>query len=362
MHWHSVRVFYYRPDKSDLLLRGVRPLFDRLRPEVEAVSFIRHWRQGPHVRLNFLTDETTFTETIWPTVRRDMRAYLAEAPSTTVLDIDQELRRHARMAELEHERGPLTPWHSDNSVVLSEFDPRTDIMGDTGLADALARFYSDTTDLAFDCYDACRTRSALLSRALDLMIAAGHIGAAGGIRQGFVSFRSHAEGFLAANDDGAALRGRWDANFRHSSDRLRDRVTALVDAIDHARFTEPFLADWVRIMGRWRTFAEATAAAGVSPVPPPPPPAPGAARRLGEASAFHHRLFGNPTWATMQQSAEFAVYRLILNFTYLHLTQLGVTPVERVLLCHLAAEAVEAAYGISAYEIIGQPYIGRAVG
>ena len=42
---------------------------------------------------------------------------------------------------------------------------------------------------------------------------------------------------------------------------------------------------------------------------------------------------------------------LALNCTYLHLTRLGVQPVERLMLCHLAANAVEDAYGTGALSI-----------
>jgi hypothetical protein len=45
----------------------------------------------------------------------------------------------------------------------------------------------------------------------------------------------------------------------------------------------------------------------------------------------------------------------MLNYTYLHMTRLGITPTERFLLCHLAANAVEECYGVSAFELVGAP-------
>ena len=47
----------------------------------------------------------------------------------------------------------------------------------------------------------------------------------------------------------------------------------------------------------------------------------------------------------------FAKFRLMLNYTYLHLTRLGLAPAERFLLCHLAANAAEDLFGRSAAEV-----------
>jgi hypothetical protein len=54
---------------------------------------------------------------------------------------------------------------------------------------------------------------------------------------------------------------------------------------------------------------------------------------------------------------DFLRYRVLLNHTYLHVTRLGLTPVERFRVCHLAARAVEETYGVSAVDLMR-----RAVG
>ncbi|WP_345406501.1 hypothetical protein [Nonomuraea salmonea] len=38
---------------------------------------------------------------------------------------------------------------------------------------------------------------------------------------------------------------------------------------------------------------------------------------------------------------------MLLNYTYLHLTRLGLTPLDRFRTCHLLADAVEDVYGVS---------------
>ncbi|MGW6424251.1 thiopeptide maturation pyridine synthase [Nocardia sp. NPDC055053] len=351
MRWKSIHVYYYQPDKSGLLLNGVRPVFRDLRPFVDAVSVTRHWRLGPHLRLNFRTDDHTFEKLVWPTAERELSRYLTAEPSTTVLDIELHSREHRTLAELEAEKGPLSPWVPDNTVLRAEFDDRTEAMGSSRGAELLADFYADTTDLTFTAYETCSARPQLMSRAFDLMVATAHLGAAEGIARGFISFRSHAEGFLAQNADGVALRRHWDDNYRQTAESLRARVADIVEAIDHDREPDHRLAEWFLTIGRFRDRIQRALADGSLPIPPPPPPRPGAERRL-EASDFHRRLFANPEWSRMQDSTDFTIYRLLLNFTYLHLTQLGLVPKDRILLCHMIANAVEDHFGVSATELV----------
>jgi hypothetical protein len=56
----------------------------------------------------------------------------------------------------------------------------------------------------------------------------------------------------------------------------------------------------------------------------------------------------------MYRDPRFLRYRLMLNYTYLHLTRLGVPGLHRYLLCHLAANAVEEVYGVSALDLVLQ--------
>ena len=73
-------------------------------------------------------------------------------------------------------------------------------------------------------------------------------------------------------------------------------------------------------------------------------------------SPFHNRRqwAGPPT-----DYVWFTKYRLMLNYTYLQLTRLGLLPAQRFLLCHLAANAAEEMYRVSAVDVpfpsVGDP-------
>ena len=47
-------------------------------------------------------------------------------------------------------------------------------------------------------------------------------------------------------------------------------------------------------------------------------------------------------------SPQFRRYRLLVNLLYLHLTRLGIRPVDRYLLAHFAANAAEQRYAVDA--------------
>jgi hypothetical protein len=59
--------------------------------------------------------------------------------------------------------------------------------------------------------------------------------------------------------------------------------------------------------------------------------------------SYRDRVFSRP---------EFLHYRMALNYTYLHLTRLGLVPMERFRAGHLLANAVEAVYDVSAVELV----------
>jgi lantibiotic biosynthesis dehydratase-like protein len=353
VRWRSVHVYYYDDDKNALILDGVRPLFRRLSGTVDVASYTRHWKRGPHLRLNVCTDEETFAGVVRPAVTEVIGGFLAAHPSTRRLDPQRLLPLHRRLAELEYEQGPLLPWYPDNSIQFAPFDRRVEVLGNEQTADLIADFYADTTELAFTMTEQITSRAALLAVSFDLLIATAHAMADTGITRGFVSYRSHAEGFLCGYPEGEGQHPAWDEHYERNAATLVARVDSVVKSLDAGRELVPYVRSWVSELGHHKQRASRLAASGISPVSAS---SSAAQARVGEVSSFHRRLFTNPSWRDMQESEDFVAYRLMVNLTYLHLTRLGVTPIERLLLCHLAANAVEERYGISAFELVRQPF------
>jgi hypothetical protein len=354
MTWYSLHVAYH-DDPDGLLLDGVRPLFDQLGAGGHAAYFTRHWRRGPHLRLDVRTGTEAFYDVVLPAARRIVGGRLATHPSTTTLDPFDLLDQHRRLARLEADDGPLLPWYPNNSIHVAPYETRRDVLGSDEAVDLLTDFQLATTDHAFAAAEHVRAGGQRLRIAFDLMIATAHVLCGRSLVDGFASFRSHAEGFLCGFPEGPALRPAWDRHFRAHADDLVARVRTIVSTLDGAEpGTVPLVATWVATMRPVRNRAAALVDAGRLPMDDPAPGRydPGLAP-LAETSPFHQALQTDAAfWRDLQAAGWFRTYRFVLNCLYLHLTRLGVRPVERFLLCHLAAGAVEQAYGVSALDAV----------
>ncbi|MEO3789585.1 thiopeptide maturation pyridine synthase [Nonomuraea sp. B10E15] len=345
MRWQSFHVFY-GGDQDRLVAEGVRPLFAALAGELgpgHRAYFVRHWRRGPHLRLNLLT-RPGGTDLARQAVDEHMKAFLAAAPSTAPRRPEAEMALHRRLAELEGEPGPLAPWAPDNSVEEAPYaGPRT-YGGASVAAGLLAEHLAATTPLAFDIAGHVMAGGRRLAVAFDLMITtAGLLG--GGLSAGLVSFRSHAEAFLATWPEGDGRRDLWDGHFAAHEADLVERTRRLATP-----GAAPFTRAWSRALTAYARRARAELRAGRLRVDGDDSgwegPEPG--------SPFHRALAAERGWPELRDSATFAMNRLLLNATYSELTRLGVTPAERFLLCHLAAGAGERVCGVTALDALRQ--------
>jgi hypothetical protein len=345
--WHTIHVYYHDDDKDALILEAVRPLFDRLAGQVDAASWTRHWRQGPHLRLNVLADKETVHRSVFPAAQEIVGGWLDANPSTRQLDPVAVLPDHHVLAEAENERGPLMPWPANNSLRLGRYDRRVEVLGSEEMAGLLADFYADTTPISFRMTERSGAGQRLML-AFDLIVATVHALSTAGIRDGFVALRSHAEAYLNGRKENRLLRDGWDRHYRRHSATLATRLAGVVATIDGSHDAAVFVREWVDLLRRYRSRAEELVARQQFYLPPLDS---GADSGMSAASPFHAALVAGPRWARLRDSTAFALSRLLINYTYLQLTRLGVAPGERFLLCHLAANVVEDQYDVSAVEL-----------
>ncbi|NUR60156.1 MAG: bacteriocin biosynthesis protein [Catenulispora sp.] len=358
--WHTVHVYYHAADKDSLLLDAVRPLLERIKGLTEAAYVVPHWRQGPHLRLNIRTDEERWRD-VRPRIDEIVGGHLRDHPSTAVLDQDSILRRHRLLAVREQEIGPLTPWPPDNSIQDAPFDPRRHVLGSEAAVELLTSFYTDSTELLFAMLEHVRDGRDDKGRlGMNLMLTVAHTAAP--ITRSFVSYRAHAEGYLTWAADPAASRAAFDRAYADRRTELTGRVRAVIAALDDpAAPAVPFVREWAGLLAAYRARITPLLDSGELPLPMTDPAAPNeAAPRLGGVPVpqrlpgeLHQLILTSPAYhrAVFEQPA-FLNYRVLLNYTYLHLTRMGLTPLDRFRLCHLTANAVEDAYGLSAVELI----------
>jgi len=344
--WHSIHVAYHGA-LDDLVVEAVRPFFATVADRVEAVYFVRHWRRGPHVRLNLRTAGTGLPAEVEAAAQQIIGGYLRARPSAETLVPSDYTALHERLARLEDDPGPLGPWYENNSMRTAPYEP--------GLGGIWTDFHVETTDLAIRMIDDLRGGRRRLTAGFDLLIATAHrlCGRTRTLTEGYPSFRSHAEGFLCGFPEGPAMRSRFDEQFIRHAGALVARMRTVVADLDEDRPGASFTDEWVRLLGDLQLRAGDLIAEGRPVLRDSAPQGydPGRAP-LSEASPFHRELETVPAWPKIRVAAGFQTYRFALNCLYLHLTKLGVTPIERFLLCHLAANTVEAGYGVTALEVL----------
>ncbi|WP_406112674.1 thiopeptide maturation pyridine synthase [Streptomyces sp. NBC_01014] len=368
VQWHSIHVHHHAENAEPaLVLHAVRPAFDAVRTWVDGAWFGRHWLRGPHLRLNFLTPGELWAARVRPTVISVIGEYLDAHPSTARSDESALAPVHARLAELEMETGPRHPWVADNTVLEQPYDHRLPVLGSMRASDLLAGFLSDTNELAFRMYDHVDRGGALPLLALDLMWTTVSVAAipfdAGGapIERGFMSLRSHADAFLSRTQDPAGYRAAFDERYLRQADALSERLRAVESALAGNGTELPFVLDWAEAVRRHQRTAHPLLASGevsmggAALAPRMPTQQVSEFHQLLQTDHGHEDFIRADHW--------FASFRLVVNYLYIHLNRLGLKPVDRGLLCHLAANTVETVHGVSAVGnfqryVVGAPAAG----
>lgn len=354
--WHSAHVFHHDNEGHDRLILGaVAPLIEALPPAADAY-FARHWIRGPHVRIQVRAPQDVFDHQVRPLIETIVGGWLRANPSPGHPDPEREIATHRRLAELEREDGDLTPWFPDNVIRYAPYDQRLHVLGSVAAAEQLADFHVDTTPFAFDLLRQVAAGGPRLDPLITLMLATAHIGCPP-ITQGYLSYRSHAEGFFANAGRGDRLRARFDGLFEGNRDELVARIDAVAAAVDGRGPALPLLDAWVPIVRRFKERSERLVGAGLITLPDPLPAAARAAAPTdapwGSVSEFHRALYGNDVVREQLTDDWFTVYRILLNYQYLLFSRLGVTPVQRFMMCHLVARAAEEVNGMHLPKMIG---------
>jgi len=353
--WRGAHVFYHEVDLDPLILDAVRPLFSILPPDLGQRFFVRHWQRGPHVRLWFRVTEPLFDQRVRPALEAVVGGYLTREPSGSVVDEKRLRPLHQLLARLEEVSGPLFPLMANNSIHTVPYQSRAAVLGGDGAAQLIEQFYAASNELVFAMLEAVRMDADRLWLALSLMFAHAEL-TGNGIERGFVSYRSHAEGFLLATSNPLAVQARLEASYERQRDRLDARLREVLAFIRQGTGEESFIADWRRLLSRFTPLCEAVVRHRQVRLPgitEPPPERSGPVRDRLPYSPFHSYIADHQRYReNLYGSPGFHTFRLQVNLLYLHLARIGVAPRERYALCHLAASAVERYLGVTALELI----------
>jgi hypothetical protein len=227
-----------------------------------------------------------------------------------------------------------------------------------GLASVTRDFLADATPVLLDVLDVDPDdRGALLAGAADLMI--GHLpavagssasGIQGDVPLSFLSFRSHAEAFLATCRDPAAARAALERRYQAVQQALRRKVcTVLADTGNEP----PVSRGWHGVVASAKpAVADRFAAADLGTAAEPD------GDQLFAADAFA----ANEFHGTLGRSEELLLFlrtdpgflatRLLTSLLYLSLHDIGVSLVERYFLCYAVSRACESVFGVDAVTVL----------
>ena len=206
------------------------------------------------------------------------------------------------------------------------------------------------------------SRSARLAGALDLLAAhlpalgapaapgaAQVTGLLGGAPLSFLSFRSHAEAFIATSRDPEAARRALDERFEAVRRPVELRVAAVLDQLRGAgpAVSKP-AAQWHAAVRAAKPLVLAQIAGGGLTVHD----------EAGDPAAFSASSFHTVAGASaplqefLHSDPAFLAVRLLTSLLYLSLHHLGLSLAERYFLCHATARACESVFGVDAVDVL----------
>ncbi|MGP3988815.1 lantibiotic dehydratase C-terminal domain-containing protein [Streptomyces sp. 3N207] len=151
--WLSAHV-YYAGDRDPLLGECVGPLFERLRGEglAECCYFLRHWLEGPHVRLRVRPVHTDAIPALTAAIEGAVGDFLGRRPSVydPAVDLtDEQYRERFRLefsdAQWDARYGPGTvrmPRRPNDSLAYLGYEPELERYGGPAGV-ALAEWHAD---------------------------------------------------------------------------------------------------------------------------------------------------------------------------------------------------------------------------
>lgn len=356
--WQSVHLYYYEENKDDLILDCVRPLFQQVSHLTRRVFFVRHWLRGPHLRLRFACPDELFLSELKPTLVASVKSYIQQHPSRAQLDLELLEPQYSLLARQEKVDGPLLPLYPDNSLQDIPYDSRVQVLGSPLLASIIEDFYVGSTRHVFAMLEAIRRGYNLQSLCFDLLVTTAQTFGSH-VTRGSISYRSHAEGFLLNCASPEKMRAQFEQKYATQAPTLTRRLRKLLAALQSSSDLFPFTLAWRNFLQAYWRRAEPLIRSGELDMMPfahngLPQIGPQFQANLGR-SAFHSALESDQERKReLYQDGWFQTYRLMLNLLYLHLSRLGLRPVERFLLCHLVADTVEQAFDFNITAMLQQ--------
>lgn len=327
---------------------------------VERRYWERHYAGGRHVRVRLRGQPASLAEA-GLALERAVAAFLAASPGA--IDPGYSPARAAQL--LARERG---------QVDATDLTYRTNVCERHAYAGPETTYPSpEARELAITFrHDVMPVAEAVLAApvprlelALALYAVQAQVACGDDLREGFVSAKSHWEGFAAAFPAEVAVERVRETYARH-----RDGARRVIESVEcwtrdgAAEVVAPLggaalLGAWRALLTTYATRVTALLAEGVRLTDQPSTPAHAREvraqvhRRMSRDSAFIQTLWADERFmASVQFEPAFLVPRMLVNLFYMLLPLVGLNPIDKMAVCYFAHRTIEERDGCDLNDIL----------
>lgn len=339
MTYKSINMYLHDVKMHDkFIYEEIIPLQNSILSESGINNFIlRHWRKGHHIQWHIEINDKFNNKDLQSLVQilnRNIEDYSAK----NSLSEESLKKQYLMLKDFEMEVGEIFPIENDTSIKISDSEFRIDIWGKTGV-ESLISYYITTNGQVMKLIN--KSTNYKYRASLNMFLAA--INALGDVERHQLSFRSHAEAFLNRFDKGDKLREQFEYIYTSNKSSLRtlmnihsnedvfiewkkifkDLIIKNKKYIDTGDLALPEADTYMKIINEnnWDNGYE------------------------GSISDFHKYLNEKQEYDDITKSTDFKTKRLVLNFLYNTLAQIGIKPVEKFSMCYAISRYYEEKLG-----------------
>jgi Lantibiotic biosynthesis dehydratase C-term len=346
--WRAWHLYY--GDLNRLLLECVHPFLERHAGEVDTWFWQRHYAGGPHLRVR-LKGAPWMLAAAGAGLVREAEAFMAANPSE---DVAYAPERAAKLMEMEGET-PADGELAYRNNAVEEAPYRRDAHG-LASEEALGMAEDFRRDSAGVVVDALRGPVPLREQLLRLYFAQ-FLAVGGSLPAGAVASKSHWEGFAATFASAEAVE-RIRATYERERETIH-RSLLHVASWWNGEADDALLTRWAALLAAYDARAGAVIRGGthltkqITTLDELEHAREVAGRSIQRDSDFLSALYGDRHFlAAIQFEPAFLVPRVLVNLLYMLVAAAGVSPVEKMALCHFASRAVEEHFGCDLTELL----------
>lgn len=341
--WSMARIYYFDNQRVLKLAPSLLALIEQYsHDDATRFYYLPQRYGGPHLALYIRSTRAGDLSNVHDGIQQEFQSFFSIHPSAAKISTERSREVEDRLAEMELNSKPPREIAKDNTIVFEDDDQFAQHFGGDH-AFALARtFLVGSSRLVLPTLLAAgdSPNSRAFSIVSKMLLSARSLGVwEDNMKYTFMSFRSHAEGFLNAFDKHGMMRSRFDTLFELHSANLSNLYQNLVTTEQTNQECH-----WTRLFDDTYESAYKLAIGGKLNLPTnfeARATNSSLTRIYGRSRApmseFHRRAYADPAVTSFIGTPRFQTRRFMLNLLYDVLLQSGFSPLEKFLFCHLVA-------------------------